>query len=64
MGYWSDRKTLRALRDRKRFVATDAGCEARQRRVSGERVGDLAIAYGVSQSVMSRAIAGVTWSHV
>lgn len=45
-------------------LTEDVVREARQRRVSGERVGDLAIAYGVSQSVMSRAIAGVTWSHV
>ncbi|MFJ7782214.1 HNH endonuclease signature motif containing protein [Streptomyces albidoflavus] len=38
--------------------------EARARRAAGERVGDLAAYYGVAQSVMSRALAGVTWSHV
>lgn len=38
--------------------------EARARRAAGERVGDLAAHYGVAQSVMSRALAGVTWSHV
>lgn len=38
--------------------------EARERRAAGERVGDLAVAYGVAQSVMSRALTGVTWSHV
>jgi len=38
--------------------------EARARRAAGERVGDLAVHYGVSQSVMSRALTGVTWAHV
>lgn len=38
--------------------------EARARRACGERVGGLAVHYGVAQSVMSRALAGVTWSHV
>lgn len=38
--------------------------DARRRRHAGERVDDLARAYGVAQSVMSRALAGVTWGHV
>jgi hypothetical protein len=41
-----------------------AVAEARERRAAGERVDNLAVAYGVAQSVMSRALAGVTWSHV
>jgi hypothetical protein len=38
--------------------------EARARREAGEEVGALAMHYGVAQSVMSRALTGVTWSHV
>lgn len=38
--------------------------EARARRVAGEQVGALAAHYGVARSVMSRALTGVTWSHV
>lgn len=38
--------------------------EARARRAAGEQVLALAADYGVAQSVMSRALTGVTWSHV
>ena len=37
--------------------------EARARRAAGEQVLALAADYGVAQSVMSRALTGVTWSH-
>lgn len=45
-------------------LTDEAVAEARGRRRAGERVKDLAAEYGVAQSVMSRALTGVTWSHV
>lgn len=55
---------LKGVRNGNSKLTESIVAEARGRHAAGERVGDLAAYYGVAQSVMSRALAGVTWSHV
>lgn len=38
--------------------------EARRRRKDGERLKDLCVEYGVSQSALSQAVNGATWAHL
>ena len=45
-------------------LTAESVSEAMDRRSRGERVCDLAVAYGVHVKTMSRAIRGVTWSFV